>query len=288
MVKTEIKDYEEIVKKLISDKENNRKFDEKYIELKDFILNNYKKKCSTIRVELYSRLEELKSFAKHRVTNLLLDKSLLPFIYEQKATKTGLNFMKYFGEAIRKTIGIKKISKEQGLNLSRMIKTSENQNVLIRKLETYNILNMANDDLHNEYRRLIKAFEKYLLEIPALNDIINKALSEEDRRASDKIWELYEENEQNIIQLFTQKEYDRTIEMVRKNPDLFYLLFNFWAEIASKNDFYYKSGKRKGKPNDSKIISWILKLTGKKYTTYRSNEFKKIQKRWYIFKNKAK
>lgn len=288
MGKTEIKDYEEIVNKLISDKENNRKFDEKYIELKNFILNNYKKKCSTLRVELYSRLEELKSFAKHRVTNLLLDKSLFPFIYEQKATMTGLNFMKYFGEAIRKTIGIKKISKEQGLSLSRMIKSSENQNVLIRKLETYNIMNNDNDDLHDEYRRLIKAFEKYLLELPALNDMINKALTEEDRRASDKIWELYEENEQNIIQLFTQKEYDRTIEMVRKNPNLFYLLFNFWDEIASQNNFYCKSVKRVGKPNDSKIILWILNLSGMKFKNYKSKEFKKIQKRWNIFKNKAK
>ncbi len=288
MGEIEIKDYEEIVNKLISENQNNAKFDEKYDELKMFINNNYKKKRSIIRKELYSRLEELKSFSKHRVTNLLLDKSLFPFIYDQKASMTGLNFMKYFSTAIRKTIGVKRISKKRGLSITKMMERGKNQNVLIRKLETYNIMNNDNDVLHKKYRGLIEAFEKYLLELPALNSIINKALTEEDRRTSDKIWELYKENQQNIIKLFTQKEFERTIEIVTKNPNLFHLLFHFWDEIASRNNLYYESGKRYGKPNDSKIIIWILNLSGKKYATYKSKEFRKIQKRWNAFKNKTK
>jgi len=282
----ETKDYDEIVSKIISENEKNQKFDEKYIELKTFIVNNHKKKCSIIREELYTRLTDLRSISEHRLTNLLLDKSLFPFIYEQKPTRSGLNFANYFVTAICKTNGTKKVSRKESLMISRLIESGKYQNRLIRKLERYIDLKITDESKHDKYMKVIKAFEKHLLELPAINALIDKTLTEEDHQHTNRMMKLEEENEKNIVQLFTQKEYDRTIKLVAKNPDLFYLLFNFWGDIAEKNCLVYKSGRRQGKPNDSKIIIWILDLMGRKYVNYKNSEFKKIQKRWNSYKNK--
>jgi len=283
---TEDKDYDEIVTNIISEKEKDQRFDEKYIELKEFIINNYRKKCSIIRDELYTRLAELVSFSKHRFMNLLLDKSLFPFIYNQKYTKTGLNFANFFLTSFCKINGTKKISKKESLMISRLMETGKNQNRLIGILERYVDSKISDESAHEKYMETIKAFEEYLLEIPHISRLIDKALTDENHRKIDRIIKLKKERENDIVQIFTQKEYERTIKLVAKNPDLYFLLFNFREVIAEQNGLIYKSGSKQGKPNDSKIIIWILNLIGRKYVTYKDSEFKKIQKRWNSFKNK--
>lgn len=283
------KDYEEIVTKLISDNERNLKFDEKYVELKEFISNNYKKKRISVIDELHARLEELKSISKHRLANLLLDKSLFPFIYEQKTTFTALKFAKIFSTEMRKTLGIRRISKKEGSRISRMMESSKKKNILISKLENYLLLKIEDEgedeDRYNNLMALIKSFENYLVEIPIMNNLINTALLEEDHRSTNRLMRLHEESDNDLIQLFNQKKYDWTVQKVSKNPKLYSLLFEYWYEIASNNNLYYKNGKRKGECNDSAVLKWILNLMGIKYVTYKNSEFRRIQKGWNKYKN---
>lgn len=281
-----IDEVEEIKKRSLE----NDLFDLKYTEFKDFIDKNYYTKRSDIKNELECRLKELNEISRHRLSNLLINKSLFPFLQEKidSTTLKKLTYAKFVFEHLRKALGIKKMSSKSKRNLSQMLKWDKDKNKLISIIDWYYLKRDIFIKMDKEASITVNKIEDFLKINPEINTIVNDALEENDKIHSDALWKLHEQRENDIVNLFSLKEFERNRQIINKNPDFYMLMFPYWNDIADKFGYRYTKGKRVGQPHDTNIIKWLLKEMKQTNIHYKNKKFKTIQKHWNRYKENLK
>lgn len=281
-------DYEEIVTQIQEQARNSSIFDSLLSELVILIANNINTKRSIFRPLLIKKMEELKSYSKHRLSTLLIThKKVLPFLNDDFDIQK-LRYAKFVFSCLRQVLNIPKLSLRKRELIGKLIVQSRNKNELIAQIESY--LMRKNDvyEIRAQTNPMVSEIERFLVTNPHLSELINKALRDFSNIMTNRISKLHDEKESDLVELFTQKEIDRILQIIKKNPDVYYLIFPYWEEIADMLNMRYLKGKKKGFPNDTMIIKWILNHIGVKFVDFKDKKFKKIQKRWITFKNNHK